>query len=102
MSYDTYYRLTTDPPVVSFGDEKVDRGFIRVDALVAGGAEHCSWSNHEADMRALSRRYPHVLFTLSGAGEEGGDLWRKYFRDGRMQVVHARIEYPEFDPEKLS
>lgn len=59
------------------------------------------WYDHEYDMRSLSERYPGVIFTLHGAGEESGDLWRKYFLNGKMQEVPARIEYDCFDTSKL-
>lgn len=63
--------------------------------------ERVKWYSHEPDMRELSLSFPAVLFTLSGKGEEGGDLWRKYFLNGKCQVAKARIEYDGFIPEKL-
>lgn len=52
-------------------------------------------------MLRLSAAFPDVLFTLFGAGEEGGDLWRSYYRGGMVQHAPAEIAYPSFDPAKL-
>ena len=64
--------------------------------------ESCKWYEHEADMREFSKRYPVVLFTLAGEGEEAGDLWKKYFKNGKMQIAKAVITYDDFDAKKLS
>jgi hypothetical protein len=63
--------------------------------------EPCKWYENEKDMRAASLRFPGVLLTLEGEGEEPGDMWRKHFRDGRMQECKAVVTYPEFDEAKL-
>ena len=60
-----------------------------------------SWREYDAGMKTVSSKFPNVLFTLTGEGEEGGDLWRSYFLDGKMQEVQAEITYAPFDKEKL-
>jgi hypothetical protein len=52
-------------------------------------------------IREMSLQFPDVLFTLSGEGEEGGDLWRAYYLNGKMQREEAVVTFGEFDPEKL-
>lgn len=59
------------------------------------------WYEHEADMREFSRRFPDYVFKLHGEGEESGDVWYKYFKNGRMQECPAKITYDEFDESKL-
>jgi len=66
-----------------------------------GSADSCKWYGHEEDMKELSTRFPDFLFTLSGEGEESGDIWTKYFLGGKMQVAKAVIVVPEFDPKLL-
>lgn len=63
--------------------------------------ESRKWYEHESDMRDLSLEFPDMLFTLEGEGDEAGDLWIKYFKNGKIQKAYARIEYDEFDESKL-
>lgn len=60
------------------------------------------WYDHEDAMRKLSTKYPEFLFSLSGEGEETGDIWRKYFKGGKMQRADAVIAFEEYDEKKLS
>jgi len=59
------------------------------------------WYNHEKDMREMSLSFPNVLFILSGEGEESGDVWRKYFLNGKMQLTKIKMEFESFDESKL-
>ena len=62
-------------------------------------AERCKWYEHEKNLLEFSKKYPEVLFSLSGEGEESGDIWKKYFLNGKVQVATAQIifEDPDFD-----
>jgi hypothetical protein len=64
-------------------------------------SEPCKWYEHEDDMRKFSQLYPFILFELSGEGEESGDIWKKYFLNGKMKICSARIEFEPFDETKL-
>lgn len=64
--------------------------------------DSCKWYDHEEDMRRLSLKFPDVVFTLNGEGEEAGDVWVKYFRNGKMQVDKIEIKLAAFDPKKLA
>ncbi len=64
-------------------------------------AEPCKWYGHEKDMKAFSRHFPDLVFKLEGRGEEPGDLWVKYFKNGKMQRCHAKITFAPFDENKL-
>lgn len=59
------------------------------------------WYEHDNNMREISRKYPDILFVLSGEGEESGDLWRCYYKAGKAQRSIASIIYEEFDHSKL-
>jgi hypothetical protein len=65
-------------------------------------SEPCKWYDHEDELRIFSANYPKWLFTLEGKGEEAGDLWKKYFVNGKMQLANAKIVFDEFEPSKLS
>lgn len=121
MGYQTNYSLTWDGAVgatkpCSHCDGKgtlpvddVVQEFVDSEPFLYDGTEpiapsledSCKWYDHEDDMRRLSLRFPDVVFTLNGEGEESGDVWVKYFKDGKMQVDKAVIKFAPFDPKKL-
>lgn len=105
MGYYTHYKIAMDVP-----DVDAPRPLTEYDlrTLLVAHIGHdpfdgeCKWYDHERDMRTFSGMYSHVLFTLDGEGEENGDVWRKYFRAGKMQEERlAKWEPPPFDPAKL-
>ena len=61
----------------------------------------CKWYDHADDMLAISNKHPNILFKVHGEGEEVGDIWDKWFLNGKMQVCEAKIVIPDFDPEQL-
>ena len=52
-------------------------------------------------MKEFSKLFPIALFSLSGEGEEQGDIWVEYYQNGKMQEAMAKITYEEFDVNKL-
>lgn len=64
--------------------------------------DSCKWYEHEDDMKRLSLKFPDVLFTLRGEGEESGDVWVKYFKEGKMQVSKAEVKLEPFDATRLA
>ena len=63
--------------------------------------ESCKWYEHDSNMRTVSKRYPETLFVLKGEGEESGDIWIKYYMNGKVQHCEARIVFEDFDENKL-
>jgi len=61
----------------------------------------CRWYRHEDDMRKFSKKYSSFLFVLDGEGENSGDVWRKYFLDGKCQEARAVVQFAAFDRDKL-
>ena len=59
-----------------------------------------TWGDHENELLDISERYPNAIFTLHGDGGSG-DLWYKYFKNGKIQYDEARIEYDGFNERKL-
>jgi len=59
------------------------------------------WYDHDKDMCQLSSEFPEFLFTLSGEGEESGDLWVTYYAGGKFQTEYAEIVFGKFDPNEL-
>jgi len=103
MGYNTRYFLTVKPP---------NPETIPALKVFSGEADYClnddgttnnggRWYEHEKDMREFSKHRLDVLFTLEGEGEEVGDMWKKYFKNGLCQVARAHITIDKFDPKKL-
>ncbi len=59
------------------------------------------WYDFESDMLKLSREFPKVTFKLHGSGEESGDIWDAYYRDGLTCTYTLPIELPPFNEKDL-
>ena len=106
MGYETKYKLQTvgtvlpesDPLVTVLGEKprKLPSFKDEIESRHGFGVleSPCKWYEHEEEMKALSKEHPHVLFILDGEGEESGDIWRKYFRAGKMFRADAVISFP--------
>jgi hypothetical protein len=103
MGYNTHYGLDYHAP-----DEDqqmlIEGHFLKISGMHINHVDgnQMKWYEHEDHMRKLSARFPDILFTLSGQGEESDDQWRKYFKGGKMQECRAVISFPPFNPDKLT
>lgn len=59
------------------------------------------WYSHQKDMKEVSKQFPELVFKLSGEGEEAGDIWIEYYKNGKIQECPAKITYDEYDESKL-
>lgn len=114
MGYYTTYELSVPDPKEAEEFEKMKDVLEVLDTwcpdfgnwlnrLLDGDDTDAKWYDHDKDMKELTRLVPDVTFMLSGKGEEDGDLWRSYYRNGKMATYKAKItiEYDDFDPEDL-
>lgn len=101
MGYLTNYNLKTKPYkeglIQEFLDEDNAYGFDEdgntVDAV--------KWYTHEEDLKNFSLKHPNILFILDGEGEENGDMWLLYVKNGKSQRCRAITTYEEFDEKEL-
>jgi len=64
-----------------------------------GTNEEAKWYDHEKELKEFSKKYPKVLFTMWGIGEDaGGDHWKHYVKNGKGQLVSGRVVYPPYKP----
>lgn len=63
--------------------------------------EEIKWYDMEESMINYSKKYPNIVFCIEGEGEESGDNWRHYFKNGKSQKVKAKITYEPYDESKL-
>jgi hypothetical protein len=101
MGYDTQYDLSSD-------DRKIEEHYAALEEITGydkyymnGTGYEIKWYEHENHLKAYSLKYPDTLFTLEGEGEESGDVWKKYFKNGKMFKAKAQITFEEFNEEKL-
>lgn len=105
MGYCTNYKLTAIVPKLESSDPLVTVLGEKPPALPDFVAEitaledynpfddACKWYDYEDHMIIISRRHPTVLFVLDGFGEEGADIWRRYFRDGKKFKSETKISF---------
>lgn len=103
MGYYTSYKISIKDDAGKY----IDTDDVKDDISSISGyhpfVESCTWYNNERDMIKLSKlsRYKDVVFCLSGEGEDADDLWKKYFKNGKVQVCKGVISYPEYSADKL-
>lgn len=106
MSYNTKFTLTTDRNeaetheiITELRSENEEAEY----ALDENGftEEPSAWYDASDDLCNFSLKYPGILFTLQGEGEDSVDIWRMYVKNGQKQLVKAVITFDEFDEGKL-
>jgi hypothetical protein len=102
MGYYTHFELkwdTEDPQLDMEISHFLDENSETYYGLEPDGscADAVKWYSYDDDMIEMSRNFPTVLFTLSGEGEEAGDLWKAYYKNSKSQRVDAKIVFPEPD-----
>ena len=103
MGYYTSHRLTMIEGSYDLIEQFVEENEHAKFALCSNGdcSESCKWYSHQEDMKAFSKKHPEAIFELSGEGEESGDIWKEYYKNGKMQRCKAVITFEEFNPKKL-
>lgn len=95
MGYYTRYKLETSPESVLEKVIESVTGEVRYAVGKNGSSDNrCTWYDHEEEMAGISERFPDVTFKLHGEGEQSGDIWDKYFRNGKRQTCKAEIVIP--------
>lgn len=110
MGYYTTYRLTleSDPSnqkeeineLITKGHE--DYFCYGIMEGIDEDNEAAKWYDSDTDMMRLSKKYPEVVFLLEAKGEDSGDLWQEYWKNGSYQRCNAIITYDKFDESKLT
>jgi len=104
MGYDTAYNLeisdnTKLDTVVGCLKELEVIGYALDENLSC--YDPVKWYSRNADMLSVSLKFPEVLFSLNGEGEESGDIWVAYYLDGKTYEDKAIISLPPFNIDKL-
>jgi non-canonical (house-cleaning) NTP pyrophosphatase len=55
------------------------------------------WYSWEEHIKAVSFEFPDRIIMISGEGEEQGDVWEAYARNGKLKILKAEVTIPKFD-----
>lgn len=99
MGYNTKFKLKADKQedaIEAYFHEALDGTYMSRFYYYEGEGEWESedawtWYNHEDDMIGLSHKFPEVLFTLDGEGEDNRDIWRSYFKNGKTYTWSLEV-----------
>ena len=101
MGYYTYHTLE----IIKGPDTNINHAADISEASENGATlfeEPSKWRERGEVMREYSKQYPTTLFMIHGEGEEAGDLWDEYWQNGRHQYCPGRVEYDEYDLDKMA
>jgi hypothetical protein len=108
MGYYTRHQLsivesekTTYEDVQNYINSDDDMEYALGDSFGEDEEPH-KWYTHEEDMRRMSKEFPDIIFLLEGEGEESGDIWKEYYKNGKIQRCQARLVFEEFNENKLT
>lgn len=101
MGYYTRYKVTSLSEGIN--NEQVEELVLAVVEAKYGNPfeDECKWYDHDVHMKEVSRQSPDIIFKLHGEGEESGDVWYKYYKNGKVQKCNAIITFEDFDESKL-
>jgi hypothetical protein len=55
------------------------------------------WYEEILEMTEYSKRHPKTTFKITGEGEEAGDVWIRYYLNGKTQELIPTVTWPEFN-----
>lgn len=88
--------------IPGFADKKLCGNFYSLQDFIDGGSDSCKWYDHKKEMLEISKLYPDLVFVLDGDGEEAGDCWREFYKNGKTYRWELEVKRPPFDSKKLS
>lgn len=59
------------------------------------------WYDWQDHIKKVSLKFPGYIIILEGEGEEQGDVWKAYAKDGKLAVVHPETHWPDFHEDML-
>ncbi len=104
MRYYTNFALTAEKDIELSEDileEVTGYDWEHVSGNTWRTTDSCKWYSSDEDMKNFSKQYPNKLFILEGEGEESGDLWKEYFKNGKFVHYQAELIFPDFNEEDL-
>ena len=103
MGYYTIFKLSTVNGSEDLIEKLIESCEDASYALEPNGETYDSakWYSCDDDLKRFSKGYPEALFILSGEGEDNDDIWKAYFKNGKVHKEKAQIIFNTFDESKL-
>ena len=61
-----------------------------------GSSEQVKWYDEEDDMIEFSKKFPDAEFIIHGEGEEQGDVWEHWYKNGTMKERHQEYYWTDW------
>ena len=68
---------------------------------VGGKINAAKWYDHKEHCLEVSKKFPDQVITVYGEGEESGDIWKAYYKNGKSFQADAIITFEDFNESKL-
>ena len=75
-----------------------DLDFDRIDTFYG----FAKWYDWQDELKELSKKYPDLMFTVNGSGEDTPDFWICWIVNGKSQLERKELTHEPFDPKKLT
>lgn len=79
-------------------EEISDYSFEHFEGILSTNAKWYYW---QENLEEVSKKFPSYLIEVSGVGEEFGDIWKAYFKNGKYTIIRAQIVFEEFTEDML-
>jgi uncharacterized protein YtpQ (UPF0354 family) len=97
MGYYTRYDISDNPQTVQQAiEEKSQYHFY------SGQTDTVKWYDWQEHCKEVSKNFPNLVIKVEGDGEEQGDQWKAYIKNGKIQIAKAVVTFEEFDEAKLN
>ena len=65
------------------------------------GSSDSKWNDWKKDMIEISKKFPKMMFSLEGDGEEVLDIWIAHFCNGQCNYREIQTYWEKFNPEEF-
>ena len=64
--------------------------------------DEIKWYDYEEDMKKVSTLFPDIVIEVDGTGEESGDIWKTFWKNGKNHKSKRVVTMEDYDESKLS
>lgn len=86
---------------ISDNSSEVKRAINDISGYTNIESDEIKWYDNVDHCVKVSKMFPDELITVEGVGEEEGDMWKAYYKNGKRQKCKAIITFEPFDESKL-